>query len=106
MADRLPRAEPPHIPQAAIRRATVERRAKRDTAARHAEWAQTKEGKEFVAEVGRKYEECEIVYIKETEGVTSPEAIAIKMNRRKITTEHGGKWTSRDVLKVLARLES
>jgi hypothetical protein len=36
--------------------------------------------------------------------VASPEAIAAELNRRKFPKASGGKWTSRSVLKVLARL--
>lgn len=89
-----------------MRRAAAERqasKAKRDADARYDEWLQSKEGKKHLAKVGRQLEECEISSIKD-DGVTSPEAIAAELNRRKFTTARDGKWTSRSVLKVLARL--
>jgi hypothetical protein len=97
--NRLPRAEPPQTPQAAIRRATAERKAKREKAARDEEWR-----KKFAAEVGRQFVACEIASMND-DGVTSPKGIAAELNRRKILTARGGKWTARSVLKVLASME-
>jgi hypothetical protein len=102
--DRLPHAEPPHTPQAAIRRATVERKAKREKAARDEERRNSPQGKKFAAEVGRQFVACKIASMKE-DGVTSPKEIAAELNRQKITSARGGKWTARSVLKVLASME-
>ena len=81
--NRLPRAEPAQTPQAAIRRATAERKAKREKAARDEEWRNSPQGKKFAAEVGRQFVACEIA--SNDDGVTSPKEIAAELNRRKIS---------------------
>jgi hypothetical protein len=98
------RIEPSHTPQAAIKRATAERKAKREKEAKYAEWQQSEEGKNFAAALDRQFEDAEITYIM-TKGVTNPQAIADELNRRKVTGPRAGKWTSRSVIKVLNCLE-